>query len=150
MKPTLFAGALTICLVAVAPSTSAFPGKLSKHCNLQEGFVIYDAGTIKKEIAQFAGVFDGKWAGKLDNTLIVWEVDKTGKASGFYAWGKYRKWGINSAGCTGFVGQIADGKLKFELRNGAKVTYWFESAKKIKATYVHRGRTTSATLKRKR
>lgn len=105
--------------------------------------------SLAEKHARFLGVWgNGKWDGKLCNTLVVQTIDSEGNVRAIYGWGTYPDWNIWK-GFSRPVGQIIEGnKVRFNFRRGVKVTYWF-SGDQLKGTYETFSGTYYVTLSKK-
>ena len=105
------------------------------------------AANVPPEHAKFSGIWgDGKWNGKLCNTLIVEEVRDNGEVKTVYSWGTYSGWSIQK-GSNRWYGKIENNKLILK-GGGITVTYWFSDGQ-LKGTYKTRNSTSRITLSRK-
>ncbi len=118
MKGIFFASVLVAGLVLSRPLA---PANAEEKCDnpLPDVRVSAPGPDVPKEIAQFSGLWKGKWGARLCSTLVVETVDKDGNAELVYSWGRGRTF---EPGYSTYNGKIRDGKLTFGRR--AKFTFW--------------------------
>ncbi len=118
MKGIFFASVLVAGLVLSRPLA---PANAEEKCDnpLPDVRVSAPGPDVPKEIAQFSGIWKGKWGARLCSTLVVETVDKDGIAELVYSWGRGRNF---EPGYFAPNGKIRDEKLTFGTR--AKFTFW--------------------------
>lgn len=100
------------------------------------------------EASAFIGIYDGKWSGKLQHTLIVYEIEGVDDdiiVHGFYTWGIYKQWNIKKSGCQTVTGYVHKENLRFlyQDRDDYFVSYRLkDGGKSVKGLYKKKTRGT--------
>lgn len=100
---------------------------------------------VKHDGTSVPAVLVGTWDGKLKSTLVITNVDGN-TLSGFYAWGRYRPWNINKAGCSPVTGRIEGNEILLDrFENGASTRY-VGQGNGYRGFYTLNGQTTEGTF----
>lgn len=134
-----------VLIVGLALSSALAPAHAQEKCDdpLPAVNIISPTADVPAEIAQFSGLWKGKWGGSLCSSLAVEMVHKDGIAEVVYSWGKGRNF---KAGYYTPSGKISDGTLRFGDR--AKFTFWITDNGDLGGKRVFKGDQSRVTMKK--
>ena len=129
---------MVVAAAFMVATPAAFAEDLLKRC----GFSNYTVGG-----SEFAGIYDGDFAGTLKHTLAILDTTESGNAAGLYGHGVAKQWGINQANCFGMGGKVEGNKLTFKTP-AATVEYVFDGDS-VDVTYTSPRGVTKGKLHRR-
>jgi hypothetical protein len=103
---------------------------------------------VPKEYKSLVGVWgNGKWDGRLCNTLVVETIDAKGNAAVIYSHGANADWGIRKPKYIRVKGKMKGDRLQLRFAHGTKAAYRLDG-NRLKGKYFHKRGVSSVSLSR--